>query len=213
MGKIIKRIRHKNGFTFLLIIALLVQLFIPMSGSIISAEETLSTETSTLSTVSGSAVTVSGSAITASYINKIEIKDESGNDFAGEVEADAKILLKYSFEIPDDVIVDTTTVYTYTIPSEINIIENKTIEVKDGSRLVAMVNIKTDNTLTFQYMDEINNEDYLFDRSGFFWVYTEFDEIAIDNSGPKDIVFDLGGGSTTIIHVNFEQLPETADVR
>src|SRR5690606_6366681 len=52
----------------------------------------------------------------------------------------------------------------------------------------------------------------LYDRSGYFWVYSEFDAEKIGNNGETEIVFDLGGGNSQTIVVEFEKEEETANV-
>ncbi len=227
MAKQSKKRRFKSKLTFLLIIAMLVQMILPSFGNNTYAAENngeVQTETgSNASTVTGPAIVTTGSAI--GYINKIEIKDENENDFVGKVKANSRILLKYSYAIPDEEYVDTTKAYTLTIPSEIDIINEQTINLIDGQidtdgdgildadRIVAIVHVKTDNTITYQFKEEINNPDKLYDRFGYFYVYSEFDEVAIGTGGPKEIIFELGGGLTTNIRVDFEEVDETADIK
>lgn len=228
MLKQIKKRQFKSKLTFILIIAILIQTIFPFFGNNTYAAETgeeVQNETiSEVSAVSGSAIAITGAAITG-YINKIEIKDENEKDFVGEVKANSKILLKYSYSIPDEEIVDISKVYTLTIPSEISILKDETILLKDGKidtdgdgipdadRVVATVRVYRDNTLTYQFEEEINNKDKLFDRYGYFYVYSEFDEVTIGTGGPKEIIFDLGGGATTNINVNFEKVDETANIK
>ncbi|WP_281532814.1 collagen binding domain-containing protein [Anaerocolumna aminovalerica] len=240
MLKQIKNRQFKSKLTFILIIAILIQTIFPFFGNNTYAaekgeegnntyaaengEEAQNETISEVSAVSGSAIATTGAAITG-YINKIEIKDENEKDFVGEVKANSKILLKYYYAIPDEEIVDTTKVYTLTIPSEINILKDETILLKDGKidtdgdgipdadRVVATVRVYKDNTITYQFEDEINNIDKLFDRYGFFYIYSEFDEVTIGTGGPKEIVFDLGGGATTNIYVDFEKVDETANIK
>lgn len=222
-----KKRQFKCKLTFILIIAIMIQTILPSFGNNTYAAETEEVQTesnSDISTVSGPAIVTTGAAITG-YINKIEIKDENTNDFIGEVKANSKILLKYFYAIPDEEVVDTTKVYTLSIPSEIDILKEETIYLKDGKidtdgdgvldadRIVATVHVYMDNTITYQFEEEINNKEKLYDRFGYFYVYSEFDEIAVGNDGPKEIVFDLGGGATTNIYVNFEKVDETANIK
>ncbi|WP_313134684.1 collagen binding domain-containing protein [Anaerocolumna sp.] len=232
MLKQIRNRQFKSKLTFILIIAILIQTIFPFFGNNTYAAETdeevqeeFQNETiSEVSAVTGSAIATTGAAITG-YINKIEIKDENENDFVGEIKINSKILLKYSYVIPDEEIVDTTKVYTLTIPPEINILKDETILLKDGKidtdgdgipdadRVVATVRVYKDNTITYQFEEEINNKEKLFDRFGYFYIYSEFDEITIGTGGPKEIIFDLGGGATTNIYVDFEKVDETANIK
>ena len=207
-----KNRQFRSKLTFLLITAMVAQMIFPFLGShIYAAEPDQEMLEDTENVVSGPAITASGDD--AGYIYSVKIKDEKGEDFTGEVKIDSKILIQYEYMIPDEEIVDTTKVYTLAVPPEITIIEEKEIDIKDGDRIVGKATAHTDNTITYQFTEEINNADLLFDRVGYFFIYSEFNEEEIGAGGSKDITFDVGGTNTTVVHVDFETIEETADVR
>ena len=224
-----KIFQYKVCLTCFLILAMILQTIYPVNLGIASAANRVndrsglkSVVTSSASTVSGSAVTASGSGMTGSetgltapYISKIEVKDENGNDFTGEVNSNSKIKLKYYYEIPDEITVDTSKEYTMSLPNEIKIIADQTVNVTDPGTGTVMAVVKLNastNTITLQYTNTNNNADMQFDRSGAFYVYSEFDEIVVGNNGPKDIIFNLLGQGTYTLHVDFEKVAETSDV-
>ncbi|MBU5293034.1 hypothetical protein KQH90_03160, partial [Anaerosalibacter bizertensis] len=145
------------------------------------------------------------------FITDVEITDENGNHFEGPIAKDSKIRIQYNYEIENELNVDINQKYTLEIPEEINIIENMKIQLKNGNGdLIATVNIDTNNNATIQFDENVNEQ--LYDRSGYFWVYSEFDAEKIGNNGETEIVFDLGGGSSQTIVVEFEKEEETANV-
>nr|WP_272878445.1 SpaA isopeptide-forming pilin-related protein [Clostridium sp. Cult3] len=86
------------------------------------------------------------------------------------------------------------------------------ILLKNGNGdLIATVNIDINNNVTIQFDDNVNTKG-LYDRSGYFWVYSEFDAENVGEGGETDIVFDLGGGSSETITVEFEKEEETANI-
>lgn len=146
------------------------------------------------------------------FIRSVEITDEDGNPFEGSIAKDSKIRIQYNYEIEDELNVDINQKYTLTIPKEINIIDDMKIPLKNGNgELIATVNINTNNNVTIQFDENVNAQG-LYDRSGYFWVYSEFDANEVGNNGETEIVFDLGGGSSQTIIIEFEREDETANV-
>jgi LPXTG-motif cell wall-anchored protein/uncharacterized repeat protein (TIGR01451 family) len=232
--RIIKKMKLGSSIIYLLILALLVQVVLPISNgdaytmhtyAMEDKEEIASvdkmdegkevSQIDSMDAVSGSAITiqsvqvVTGSAL---YINKIEIKDVNGNDFVGEVKTNSKIDLRYLYSIPDGEEVDTNVVHTLTLPEEIKIIEDKVFDLMHGTRAIAKVKLYTNNTITYQFYDAVNDAEFMYERLGYIQVYSEFDEVKIGNEGPKDIIFDIPGSSSITVHVNFEKKEEKVDV-
>lgn len=147
------------------------------------------------------------------YIIGVEIKDENGDDFLGPVKKDSKIRIDYKFEIPNEEIVDTEKSYTIKIPELIKITKEMRFEAKNGDRVLAVATFNNDNEMIIQYMDEVNNPELLYDRIGYFWVYTEFDAAKVGVGGETEIEFDIGGESKKIIEINFEKEEEKVDVK
>ncbi|QUH27130.1 SpaA isopeptide-forming pilin-related protein [Serpentinicella alkaliphila] len=152
------------------------------------------------------------------FITNVEITDEDGNPFLGDVNKDSKLRLQYDFAIPD---METVTgsvygitagqKYSFSIPNEIPIKNQLNIPLEDSEgNLFGNVVIDTDNqgTITFtEFATSLSNV------SGFFWVYSEFDAEKIGNDGNQDIVFDLGSGQSKVITIPFELEDEEFDIK
>lgn len=146
------------------------------------------------------------------FITGVEITDENGKPFEGKVASDSKIRIKYKYELKDNVKVDTNQKYSLKIPEEISILRDMQIELKRDSDVIAIVNIDTNNNVTIQFNENVNDEDFMYGRTGYFYVYSEFASSKLGNGGQTEIVFDLGGGHEKTIIVDFEKSEKTSNV-
>lgn len=143
------------------------------------------------------------------FITDVKVTDQDGNPFEGKVASNSKIRIQYNYSLKDELEVDTSQQYSLKIPNEIRILNDTKISLKNGDgHLIATVNVDTNNNATIQF-DKNVNEKGMYDRLGYFYVYSEFDSNKLGEGGETDIVFDLGGGNTQTITVNFEKVEQT----
>ncbi len=207
--------KKKHQISIIIMIALLLPMIVPGASffsfangdgteGLIDIEGVLSTESEDKTVTEA----VYSGPDDFQFLTNIELTDEDGQPLEDDVDKSAKVRITYYYEIEDEFVVDVEKPYTLTIPEEIKIVEDMEIELNSGD-LMATVNIYTDNSVTIKFAEGIND---LYDRHGYFYVYTEFNEETIGDGGETDIVFDLGGESTHTITVKFEEEPETVDV-
>ena len=146
------------------------------------------------------------------FITGVKITDEDGNPFKGPIAKDSKIRIQYNYAIEDGFNVDINQKYKLKIPEEIAILNAMEIPLKNSNGdLIATVNIDTNNNVTIQFDENVNTKG-MYDRAGYFWVYSEFDTNEVGNRGETDIVFDLGGGSKETVKVIFEKEEEKSNI-
>lgn len=152
------------------------------------------------------------------FITDVSITEEDGTAFEGTVNKDSKLRLQYEFAIPDTEVttgsvasITAGQIYTFSIPQEIPVINQMSIPLKDGDdNVFANVVIGTDNEGTITFTDLATQ---LSGVTGYFWVYSEFDEDKIGNDGEQNIIFDLGNGASKVVTVKFEEEVETSDIK
>lgn len=152
------------------------------------------------------------------FITDVSITEEDGTAFEGPVNKDSKLRLQYEFAIPDTEVttgsvasITAGQIYTFSIPQEIPVINQMSIPLKDGDdNVFANVVIGTDNEGTITFTDLATQ---LSGVTGYFWVYSEFDEDKIGNDGEQNIIFDLGNGASKVVTVQFEEEVETSDIK
>ena len=150
------------------------------------------------------------------FLTNVALTDKDGNPFVGSIQPDSKLMVNYTYAIPDEIQLDTLRSYEITkIPEEIEVLEAMTIPLKtsrDGvDVIVANVYVGLDHRVNIQFTDKINDEDYLYDRTGNFFVYSEFDEGKVTKD--EDIIFDLGSGHSVPIRVSFDIVEDSYDVK
>lgn len=150
------------------------------------------------------------------FLTNVSLTDKEGNPFVGSIQPDSKLMVNYTYAIPDEIKLDPFRTYAITkIPDEIEVLEAMTIPLKtnrDGlDVIVANVYVSLDHQVSIQFTELINDEDYLYDRSGNFFVYSEFDEGKVQKD--EDIIFDLGSGHSVPIRVNFDIVEDSFNVK
>ena len=148
--------------------------------------------------------TFSGDPVTWNDV-EIEHVDSSGNPLTGPFQIDSDVKIGFSYTIVDAEEVDTDKIYNFTIPEEIKIIKNLDLELKDGSRVLANISVKTDGSMTVKFLPEINNPDFDEERSGWINIRSQFDETKLGDGGDKTIKFEYDGKSKDIV-VEFEEI-------
>lgn len=146
------------------------------------------------------------------FLTGVTLSDESGDPFSGSVSPDSSLTIRYDYAIPDELELDTGIIYDVTIiPEEIKILESMTIPLMQmrevegvfAEVLVGKVFISLSGEVTLKFEEAVNNPDYLYDRTGHFFVYSRFDEEKVE--GTEEIIFDLGNGDSVTVEVTFEE--------
>ncbi len=146
------------------------------------------------------------------FFAQVSLTDGDGNPFTGTVEQNEEVQIRYDYSIPDEYTVDTSKTYTLTIPNEIEITSAFSIDLydynEDPAVLIATVSVGTDNVISIDFTDNVNNK--MYDRTGWFQMELSFDEEEITDQ--TEITFPLGAGATTVIQIAFEPDEQTVDV-
>jgi uncharacterized surface anchored protein len=146
------------------------------------------------------------------FFAQVSLTDGDGNPFSGTVEQNEEVNIRYDYSIPDEYTVDTSKTYTLTIPNEIEITSAFSIDLYDYNEdpvvLIATVSVGTDNIISIDFTDNVNNK--MYDRTGWFQMELSFDEDEITDQ--TEITFPLGAGATTVIQIAFEPDEQTVDV-
>ena len=146
------------------------------------------------------------------FFAQVSLTDGDGNPFTGTVEQNEEVQIRYDYSIPDEYTVDTSKTYTLTIPNEIEITSAFSIDLydynEDPAVLIATVSVGTDNVISIDFTDNVNNK--MYDRTGWFQMELSFDEDEITDQ--TEITFPLGAGATTVIQIAFEPDEQTVDV-
>ena len=146
------------------------------------------------------------------FLTGVTLSDENGNPFSGSISPDSALTIRYDYAIPDELEPDTAIIYQVTrIPEEIKILEPIAIPLKQMREvegvftevLVGTVFISVTGEVTLKFEETVNDPDYLYDRTGHFFVYSRFDEEKVQ--GTEEIVFDLGNGDSVTVEVIFEE--------
>ena len=143
--------------------------------------------------------------------------DEQGDPMTGDFQVGSHVKIRFSYRIEDIAQVDIEKLYEFTIPKEIPILTDRTLELKDGSRVLANIEITQDSTgvtggfMTVQFLAEINNEAFDEERNGWIEITSQFGNITIGDDGEQTITFEVNGASKDVT-VKFEEVKETQNV-
>ena len=141
---------------------------------------------------------------TLNIITNVSLTDRDGNPFGSSVPKDAELLLKYEFEIPNNVVNEGDT-YRLTIPEQILIAVPGSFDIYDNvhSDIIGIGELQTNGTIVITFTNYVEQYSNI---SGEFWFELGFDEDNIGNDDPTQIIFDVGGSADPIIiEIEFEQ--------
>ncbi len=150
------------------------------------------------------------------FLTGVTMTDQNGAALPNPTPDTTKLRIEYKYALPDKTIINTTDTYFVTsIPAELEILENLIIpltQMRDEVLVtVGNVFIGVDKQVTIKFEKDINDVDYLFDRTGFFYLFSTFDKEEVD--GKDKIDFDLGDGTIITVPVTTEKEKITRELK